>query len=85
MANTVRTTVFTNGGSQAVRIPKAFRFDAREVSVQSFNGGILLMPIRSEVSLENVFALCDGLNESEKGFLDERPCNIVPRKRDLFT
>ena len=84
MANGVRTTVFTNGGSQAVRIPKAFRFDVREVSVQPFRGGILLMPIQTNLSLDNVFALCDSLDESERGFLDERPCNAVPEKRDLF-
>lgn len=42
------------------------------------------MPIQTNLSLDNVFALCDSLDESERGFLDERPCNAVPEKRDLF-
>ena len=84
MADIIRTTVFTNGGSQAVRIPKAFRFNSREVSIQPFHGGILLMPIQSEVSLEKLFDLCDRLDETDKMFLDDRPCNVIPMEKDLF-
>ena len=46
------TTVFANGGSQAVRIPRQYRFDTDRVSVQPMNGGVLLMPVRSKPTLE---------------------------------
>lgn len=38
-------SVFTNGGSQAVRIPAAFRFATDRVSVEAVDGGILLRPV----------------------------------------
>ena len=42
------TTVFTNGGSQAVRIPAAFRFKTDRVSVEAVDGGLLLKPVAAK-------------------------------------
>lgn len=78
------TTVFANGGSQAVRIPRPFRFRTRRVSVEAFRGGVLLMPVPDRPSLEAVFARCDELSASEKGFLSTRPCNEPAQERSLF-
>ena len=36
--------VFRHGNSQAVRLPKEFRFDADEVVVRRTAAGVLLMP-----------------------------------------
>jgi antitoxin VapB len=36
--------VFKTGRSQAVRLPKEYRFNETEVSIQHFGGGILLLP-----------------------------------------
>ncbi len=36
--------VFKHGNSQAVRLPKEFRFDADEVVVKRTASGVLLMP-----------------------------------------
>lgn len=41
--NTAR--VFQSGRSQAVRLPKEFRFTGAEVSVRRFGNGVLLLPI----------------------------------------
>lgn len=38
----VRAKLFTNGRSQAVRLPKEFRFDGKEVKVSRAMGGVLL-------------------------------------------
>ena len=59
--------VFQTGRSQAVRLPKAFRFNGSEVAMKSFSRGVLLMPIdnRWDVMLEAV-------NEFEVGFQLER-------------
>jgi antitoxin VapB len=43
-----KTTVFMNGRSQAVRIPKEFRFEGREVNVRRLRDGLLLEPIRKK-------------------------------------
>ena len=36
--------IFSNGRSQAVRIPKAFRFEGDEVYIKKTPNGILLIP-----------------------------------------
>jgi antitoxin VapB len=41
------TTLFTNGRSQAVRIPKELRFEGREVSIRRIGDGVLLMPVKA--------------------------------------
>lgn len=41
------TTVFLNGRSQAVRIPKELRFDSKEVSIRRLGDGLLLEPVKS--------------------------------------
>jgi antitoxin VapB len=41
--NTAR--LFQSGRSQAVRLPKAFRFAGSEVGVKHFGNGVLLLPV----------------------------------------
>jgi len=36
--------LFTNGRSQAVRLPKAFRFEGNEVYIKKTAQGVLLLP-----------------------------------------
>ena len=36
--------LFMNGRSQAVRLPKSFRFEGAEVQVKPFGDGVLLLP-----------------------------------------
>lgn len=49
--------IFENGRSQAVRLPKKFRFDVDEVVVQQLGDAVLLVP---KESLWQTFM--DGLN-----------------------
>jgi len=37
--------IFQHGGSQAVRLPKAFRFDATEVLIEKHGQEVVLKPI----------------------------------------
>jgi antitoxin VapB len=39
--------IFKTGRSQAVRLPKEYRFNETEVTVQHFGGGVLLLPKNS--------------------------------------
>jgi antitoxin VapB len=45
IANTRIAKLFRNGRSQAVRLPKEFRFEGDRVRVRQVHGGILLEPI----------------------------------------
>lgn len=40
-----RAKLFTHGGSQAVRLPKAFRFDGAEVRIRRDGDRVILEPV----------------------------------------
>lgn len=44
-AHEVRAKLFMHGGSQAVRLPKAFRFEGAEVSVHRDGDAVVLRPL----------------------------------------
>ncbi|MEM1082999.1 MAG: AbrB/MazE/SpoVT family DNA-binding domain-containing protein [Verrucomicrobiota bacterium] len=62
------TTVFLNGRSQAVRIPKAFRFEGKEVSIRRLGDGVLLEPLKVETWPKGYF---DAIRIDDSDF--ERP------------
>ena len=45
-----RAKLFTHGGSQAVRLPKEFRFEGAEVEVSREGDTVLLKPVRRRTS-----------------------------------
>ena len=47
--------VFRHGNSQAVRLPKEFRFDTDEVVIKRSSGGVLLLPKR--ITYEQVISV----------------------------
>lgn len=38
-----KTKIFNNGNSQAVRLPKEFRFEVKEIILRKVANGVLLM------------------------------------------
>ncbi len=36
--------LFLNGRSQAIRLPKAYRFEGTEVYIKKISGGVILLP-----------------------------------------
>jgi antitoxin VapB len=46
-----KTTLFKNGGSQAVRLPKDFRLEGTEVYIKKVSEGILLIPKEKHVAI----------------------------------
>lgn len=54
--------VFENGRSQAVRLPKKFRFDVDEVVVQQLGDAVILVPRKS---------LWKTFMEGVEGFTDD--------------
>lgn len=49
--------LFQNGRSQAVRLPRDFRFSGREVRIRRFGRGVLLEPVT--ISTDEWFATLD--------------------------
>ena len=45
-----RAKLFKNGASQAVRLPKEFRFEGTEVRIRRGKDGVLLEPVASQIA-----------------------------------
>ncbi|HUO11363.1 MAG TPA: type II toxin-antitoxin system VapB family antitoxin [Caulobacteraceae bacterium] len=43
-----KAKLFTHGGSQAVRLPKAFRFEGQEVSIRKQGRAVILEPVETD-------------------------------------
>jgi antitoxin VapB len=71
--------LFWNGRSQAVRLPKEFRFEGDRVRVSRMGAGILLEPvpkIRKETA-EQLFARMDAMG-ADPIFPEGRKQNLAP-------
>ncbi|MGI9169771.1 MAG: antitoxin [Caulobacteraceae bacterium] len=74
--------LFTNGRSQAVRLPRDFRFDGAEVFIRKdpVSGDVILS--RKPGGWDDFFAMMDVM-EIPADFLDDRQ-DAPPQERDLF-
>lgn len=61
--------IFENGRSQAVRLPKKFRFNAEEVVVQQLGEAVLLVPKESlwQTFLEGLDGFTGDIFEDGRG------------------
>jgi len=75
----VDAKLFWNGRSQAVRLPKEFRFEGDRVRVRRMGAGILLEPIpeTKKESVEEWFARIDAL-KGDPLFPEGRKQNLAP-------
>ena len=70
--------VFTSGMSQAVRLPKEFRFDTEEVFITKKNGKVILTP-KPKMSWQEFFTATPKCED----FVLARTDNSTPQARDL--
>lgn len=62
--------IFKNGQSQAVRLPKEFRFENQdEVFIKKVEDGVILMPKNDKNIWEHMF---DKLDEFSDDYMNER-------------
>ncbi|MCD6212700.1 MAG: AbrB/MazE/SpoVT family DNA-binding domain-containing protein [Sulfurovum sp.] len=73
--------LFQNGQSQAVRLPKEFRFDnLKEVFIKKVNGMVILIP----KSNKNVWdTMYDNLNDFSDDFMQDR-IQPIQNREDMF-
>ena len=73
--------LFQNGKSQAVRLPKEFRFEnSKEVFVKKVNGVVILIPKSDKSVWDNMF---DNLDNFSDDFLDSRD-EPLQKREELF-
>lgn len=72
--------LFQNGSSQAVRLPREFRFKGSRVRIQRVGGGVLLEPV-----VEVVEEWLDALKKipADPNFMKRRNQPKTP-KREIF-
>lgn len=68
--------LFTHGGSQAVRLPKEFRFVGTQVHVRRVGNEVVL----SEQPLQDVQSMIDALDSFEPGTRIEREQPAADRR-----
>ena len=69
----LRARLFTNGRSQAVRLPKDFRFRGKDVFIRKFEGVVMLVPPQDPWA-----SLIRSLDSFSEDFLANR--NQPPRQ-----
>jgi antitoxin VapB len=81
----VTAKLFQHGGSQAVRLPKAFRFEGTEVSVRREGEAVILEPIKkkrppTKEEMDAFWAKVDSLGDADFPDRDQPP----PQERDFW-
>lgn len=69
--------IFRNGASQAVRLPKEFRFDADEVCIKRIGSAVLLFPKDAAWGL-----MRDALGRADDDFMTDRNQPEQPDQRE---
>ena len=77
---TTTAKLFKNGRSQAIRLPREFRFEGDRVRVRRAGRGVLLEPMFTDVSAW--FAELDRL--ASEPFMPEGPATAAYAARDVF-
>ena len=75
-----RATLFLHGRSQAVRLPKEFRFEGTEVFVRRVGADVVL----SKQPKAPMQSLLDAVTEFEDGFTLERSQPVQPDVRETL-
>ena len=79
MGEVVKAKLFTHGGSQAVRLPKAFRFQGSEVRARKEGDQVILEPIATDC--EALWAAIDA-NKTGRPEDDWREPEDLPVEAD---
>lgn len=71
--------LFQNGQSQAVRLPKEFRFEGDEVIIKRSGNAVVLIPANHSWDV-----LADSLVKFSADFMDNRDQPAQQTREDLF-
>ncbi len=71
--------LFRNGQSQAVRLPRDFRFEGDKVFIKRVGNAVVLLPYRDSWG-----ALVESLDLFSDDFMEDREQPIQQRRKSLF-
>ena len=86
MIETRIAKLFKNGASQAVRLPAEFRFDGNEVYISrdDATGDVILSTHPGSKTWSDFFEFMRSI-DVPANFMAERPMNVAPQERNLFS
>ncbi len=70
--------IFKNGRSQAVRLPKEYQFDGRDVYVHKINNIVVLFSKNDPWS-----SFIESLDEFSNDFMDDRKQPALPNRKGI--
>ncbi len=71
--------LFQNGQSQAVRLPKEFRFKGEQVFIKKQGNAVVLLPMKNPWQ-----SLIDSLHKFSKDFMTTRKQPKIQEREDIF-
>jgi antitoxin VapB len=74
-----KAKIFPNGRSQAIRLPKDFRFDGEEVYISKLNGIVMLFPVTG--GWDTLLASLDMFSDD---FMVQREAPEADQEREVF-
>ena len=72
--------IFTTGRSQAVRLPKAFRFDTKEVTIERIGDAVILRPKQTD---EDWWTDLESAMDGLRGLIEPIERDRSPLKDDI--
>lgn len=78
-----KAKIFQNGQSQAVRLPKAFRFSSRAKEVYIKKSGEMVVLLPTDANPWN--ALINSLDRFSADFMEDREQPIQQDRGDIFS
>ena len=71
--------LFTNGKSQAVRLPKAYRMKGKEVGITKIGNAVILYPIKTKWN-----AFIESLEKFSDDFMEDRKQPALENREEMF-
>ncbi len=73
-----RAKIFKHGGSQAVRLPKEFRFEVEEVDIRREGDAVILKPVTKPTAkdIQDLWDRIDAIRGDEQ--LERPPQPVLP-------
>ena len=72
--------IFMNGRSQAIRLPKKYRFEGSEVYIKKVGNAVMLIPYEAPWQM-----LQDSLSLFSDDFMETREQPVPQEREELFT
>ena len=72
-----KAKIFKNGQSEAIRLPKEFRFNSKEVFIHKIGNAVIILP--KDNPWQNFI---ESLNDFSEDFMEDRYQPTQPQKRE---